>query len=110
MRSPSGRFADEGVIAGVAQHNDAMTIFDHPINTLAGEPTSLAEHDGEALLLVNVASKCGLTPQYTGLEELQKHLRRPRVHASSASRATSSAARSPAPPRRSRRSARPPTA
>ena len=72
MRSPSGRFADEGVIAGVAQHNDAMTIFDHPINTLAGEPTSLAEHRGEVLLLVNVASKCGLTPQYTGLEALQE--------------------------------------
>ena len=49
-----------------------MTIFDHPINTLAGEPTSLAEHRGEVLLLVNVASKCGLTPQYTGLEALQE--------------------------------------
>ena len=49
-----------------------MTIYDHPINTLAGEPTSLAEHRGEVLLLVNVASKCGLTPQYTGLEALQE--------------------------------------
>ena len=49
-----------------------MSIFEHPINTLGGEPTSLAEHEGEALLLVNVASRCGLTPQYTGLEELQR--------------------------------------
>ena len=49
-----------------------MSIFEHPINTLSGEPSSLSEHEGHALLLVNVASKCGLTPQYTGLEELQQ--------------------------------------
>jgi glutathione peroxidase len=48
-----------------------MTISEHPINTLQGEPTSLADFHGKALLLVNVASKCGLTPQYTGLEQLQ---------------------------------------
>jgi len=49
-----------------------MSIFEQPISTLRGEPSSLAEHEGEALLLVNVASKCGLTPQYTGLEQLQQ--------------------------------------
>jgi glutathione peroxidase len=49
-----------------------MSIFEHPINTLGGEPSSLGEHQGQALLLVNVASKCGLTPQYTGLEQLQQ--------------------------------------
>ncbi|MBK9178806.1 MAG: glutathione peroxidase [Acidimicrobiales bacterium] len=49
-----------------------MSIFDVPINTLQGEPSSLAEHRGKALLLVNVASKCGLTPQYAGLEELHE--------------------------------------
>jgi len=49
-----------------------MSIFEQPINTLNGERSSLAEHRGEALLLVNVASKCGLTPQYTGLERLQQ--------------------------------------
>jgi glutathione peroxidase len=43
-----------------------------PIKTLKGEPTTLAAHKGKALLLVNVASKCGLTPQYTQLEALQK--------------------------------------
>ena len=49
-----------------------MTIFDAPIHTLSGEHASLAEHEGKALLIVNVASKCGLTPQYAGLEDLQK--------------------------------------
>jgi len=47
-------------------------IFEAPINTLSGEPSSLAPYKGKALLLVNVASRCGLTPQYTGLEDLQK--------------------------------------
>jgi glutathione peroxidase len=49
-----------------------MSIFDAPINTLRGEPTSLSDFEGKAILAVNVASACGLTPQYTGLEELQK--------------------------------------
>jgi glutathione peroxidase len=49
-----------------------MAIYDIPINTLHGEPSSLAPHKGKALLLVNVASRCGLTPQYEGLEQLQK--------------------------------------
>ena len=49
-----------------------MSFFEQPINTLRGDPSSLADHQGEALLLVNVASKCGLTPQYTGLEQLQQ--------------------------------------
>jgi glutathione peroxidase len=49
-----------------------MTIYDTPLHTLAGEESSLAGFEGEAILIVNVASKCGLTPQYAGLEELQK--------------------------------------
>jgi len=49
-----------------------MALYDIPIHTLAGEETSLGQFSGETLLLVNVASKCGLTPQYEGLERLQK--------------------------------------
>lgn len=49
-----------------------MALSDIPLKTLQGEDTSLADYAGKALLVVNVASKCGLTPQYTGLEEMQK--------------------------------------
>ena len=49
-----------------------MSIHEHPINTIVGEPSSLGEHRDKTILAVNVASKCGLTPQYEGLERLQR--------------------------------------
>jgi glutathione peroxidase len=49
-----------------------MSLYDIPINRLDGTPSSLAEFEGKAVLAVNVASKCGLTPQYEQLEQLQK--------------------------------------
>jgi len=49
-----------------------MSIHDIEINSLNGEPSSLADHKGKAVLVVNVASKCGLTPQYEGLERLHE--------------------------------------
>src|SRR5438445_12383674 len=49
-----------------------MAIKDIPVTALDGTPTSLAAHTDKAVLVVNVASKCGLTPQYTALEELHK--------------------------------------
>lgn len=49
-----------------------MTLYDTPVHTLSGEPSSLSPFEGKTVLIVNVASKCGLTPQYEGLENLQK--------------------------------------
>jgi len=49
-----------------------VSLYEIPLTTLAGEDASLADHKGKALLLVNVASKCGLTPQYAGLEDLHE--------------------------------------
>jgi glutathione peroxidase len=49
-----------------------MSLYEIPLKTLAGEPVTLAEHKGEVLLAVNVASKCGFTPQYAGLEKLHE--------------------------------------
>ncbi len=51
-----------------------MDIYDIPINTLDGKPTSLAPWSGQVLLIVNVASQCGFTPQYEGLETMHRKL------------------------------------
>ena len=52
----------------------AVSIYDLPVQTLAGEESTLGALAGKTLLVVNVASKCGLTPQYTALEELHARL------------------------------------
>jgi glutathione peroxidase len=59
-------------VASAPSPSETPSMWNTPLKTLQGQPTTLAAHKGKALLLVNVASKCGLTPQYTALEQLQK--------------------------------------
>lgn len=49
-----------------------MTLMDIPFHTIDGAPTSLAAYSGKVILVVNVASRCGLAPQYEKLEKLQE--------------------------------------
>lgn len=52
-----------------------MSLYDIPVKTISGEETTLAAYKGRVLLIVNTASKCGLTPQYKGLQELYERYR-----------------------------------
>lgn len=56
----------QGILAATGS-----SIYDYKINTLEGKAASLGEYKGKVVLLVNVASKCGYTPQYKGLQALQ---------------------------------------
>jgi glutathione peroxidase len=49
-----------------------VSVYDIPIDSLEGESGKLAERRGNVTLIVNVASQCGLTPQYSGLQKLQE--------------------------------------
>ncbi len=49
-----------------------MSLYDFTVKTIDGHDKSLADYRGKALLIVNVASKCGYTPQYEGLEKLHE--------------------------------------
>jgi glutathione peroxidase len=49
-----------------------MAIYDAKIDALDGSPAALGDYRGKTLLIVNVASECGLTPQYSGLQQLHE--------------------------------------
>jgi len=53
----------------------STAIYEIPVQKISGDDASLAEFKGKVLLLVNVASRCGLTPQYEGLENLYERYR-----------------------------------
>jgi len=50
-------------------------IYDIEVETIKGDKTTLAEHKGKAMLIVNTASKCGFTKQYDGLEVLYENMK-----------------------------------
>jgi glutathione peroxidase len=60
------------VFCGIVNAETGKSIYDIPLKDINGKSTSLKAYKGKAVLIVNVASKCGYTPQYTALEALQK--------------------------------------
>src|SRR5699024_7744787 len=94
-----------GCLAGPGHNGDMTTLADFTATTISGRPQPLAEHLGSVVLVVNTASRCGLTPQYAGLQALHE-----RYSDRGLRPATSSCTRSPAPRRRSPSSARSTTA
>ena len=59
-------------MTGHSRVSRIMTLNDIPITTIDGGETSLAQYEGKVKLIVNVASRCGLAPQYEKLEAMQK--------------------------------------
>ena len=58
------------LIGAVAVMAESKTVYDFTLNTIDGQPAPLAAYKGKVVLLVNVASRCGYTPQYTALESI----------------------------------------
>ena len=70
IRKPNGQMIDTG-----------KTVYEFTLNDIDGKPVNLGDYKGKVLVLVNVASKCGLTPQY---EEIEKFERSKRLNSSTA--------------------------
>lgn len=68
-----------GLLAAVTTQTQAADektppVLNHKMKSLAGKKVDLSKYKGKVVLIVNVASKCGATPQYAGLQELQEKL------------------------------------
>lgn len=72
MKLPAFAILTAMALAAMAQAGAASSVHEIKINTLEGKPGSLGEYKGKVVLLVNVASQCGLTPQYKGLQALHE--------------------------------------
>src|SRR6201995_4756742 len=57
-------------VGGLAVADAGAPIYNFKVNTIDGDPTTLGAYKGKVLLVVNVASACGFTPQYTALESV----------------------------------------
>jgi glutathione peroxidase len=66
------RLGDDGVIT--SKEDPVAVLRDFKATMLDGDEKSLSDYDGDVVLIVNTASKCGFTPQYAGLEELHRTL------------------------------------
>src|SRR6266700_6957137 len=60
------------LIAAGAQVQSATSIYDYKLTSIDMEPVPLSQFKGKVVMLVNVASRCGYTPQYAGLEALYR--------------------------------------
>ncbi len=59
----------------LSDSGDRMTIYDFTARAITGEPVALSAYRGQVCLIVNVASRCGFTPQYRGLEALYRRFK-----------------------------------
>jgi glutathione peroxidase len=75
MRAMRTYFVFPLLVAAAVASAQAGSLYDLKTKTLLGKPADLAQYRGTVSVVVNVASKCGFTPQYEGLEKLQREMK-----------------------------------